>query len=180
MPGGRPADPHRRARVLQAATEHVIEHGLDDLSLRPLSAALSTSPRMILYDFGSKETLVSAIMDEVRTRQAALIDEVYHGRSSSRASVRALWEWLVHPDHAGYVRLYAQIRLREAASSEATPATSPSQVSTRLQATTESTHADIIIISTLLHSLALRRLGVTDPATTDVAFEHFLATIRSD
>lgn len=179
MSRGRPADPDRRERVLQAATDHVVQHGLDDLSLRPLSAALSTSPRMILYDFGSKESLVSAIMDEVRSRQAALVEEVYHGRSSSRASVQALWEWLVNPEHSGYVRLYAQVRLYEAACPRA-PAVSLGPVSTRLQASTDSTYADIVVISTLLHGLALHRLGATDPSSIDAAFEHFLSTVRTD
>ncbi len=179
MAAGRPADPDRRARVLQAATDHVAQHGLDGLSLRPLSAALSTSPRMLLYDFGSKESLVSAIMDEVRSRQAAVINEVYHGRSSSRASVTALWRWLLQPEHAGYVRLYAQVRLREASASRAGRERSPDPVLTRLQDTTGSTYADVLVISTLLHGLALSRLGAADPAPIDAAFEHFLGVIRN-
>ncbi len=179
MAGGRPTDPHRRDRVLQAVTDHVMRHGLDDLSLRPLSVALSTSPRMILYDFGSKESLLSAILDEVRGRQATLVEGVYQGRSSSRASVRALWAWLIDPEHSGYVRLYAQVRLREATAAEAVPAVSPG-VAEGLQAKTESTYADILVISTLLHGLALRRLGAADPAVLDAAFEHFLGTIRND
>lgn len=178
MTAGRPADPDRRARVLQAATDHVAQRGLDDLSLRPLSAALSTSPRMLLYDFGSKESLISAIMDEVRSRQAAVIDEVYRGRSSSRASVIALWQWLLQPEHSGYVRLWAQLRLREASTPRAGRERSPDPVLTRLQATTESTYSDVLVISTLLHGLALSRLGATDPAPIDAAFDHFLSVIR--
>lgn len=180
MPGGRPADPDRRERVLQAATDHVLRHGLDDLSLRPLGAALSTSPRMLLYDFGSKESLVSAIMAEVRSRQAALVADVYDGRSSSRNAVQVLWDWLVHPEHSGYVRLYAQMRLSEAASSSTPAAGGPGPVSTRLQASTDSSSADIMIISTLLHGLALRRLGAGDPAPVDATFEHFLDIIREN
>jgi hypothetical protein len=35
-----------------------------------------------------------------------------------------------------------------------------------------------VVISTLLHGLALRRLGDTDPAVVDAAVEHFLDTVR--
>ena len=72
---------------------------------------------MLLYDFGSKESPVSAIMDEVRSRQATLVEEVQDGRSSSRNAVQVLWDWLVHPEPSGCVRLYAQMRLSEAVSS---------------------------------------------------------------
>lgn len=180
MPAGRPTDPDRRNRVLQAATDHVMRHGLSDLSLRPLSAALSTSPRMILYDFDNKENLLAAIVDEVRARQAAVIEEVYQGRSSSRASVQALWEWLLDPTHSGYVRLYAQIRLHDASFSPVTRAVAPDHIVTQLQASTESTYTDVLIISTLLHGLALRRLGATDPTPIDRAYEAFLNTVRNE
>ncbi|MDQ2852704.1 MAG: hypothetical protein M3Y49_18600 [Actinomycetota bacterium] len=135
---------------------------------------------MILYDFGSKENLLSAIVDEVRARQASVIEEVYRGRSSSRVSVQALWDWLLDPEHAGYVRLYAQLRLHEASLSPATRSISPDHIVAKLEAKTESTYTDVLVISTLLHGLALRRLGTTEPAVIDQAYEHFLSTIRNN
>src|SRR5204863_5443118 len=65
-------DPHRRADLLAAATQHVLDHGMAKLSLRPLARALSTSPRMLLYHFGSKEQLVTEVLAAARTRQAEL------------------------------------------------------------------------------------------------------------
>ena len=67
---GRPADPARRERTLARATDYVLAHGLAGLSLRPLAAALDTSPRMLLYDFGSKQELVAAVLAEARRRGA--------------------------------------------------------------------------------------------------------------
>ena len=52
----------RQVRTLDKAADYVLEHGLEGLSLRPLAAALGTSPRMLLYDFESKERLVDEVL----------------------------------------------------------------------------------------------------------------------
>lgn len=57
------------------ATDYVLARGLAGLSLRPLAAALDTSPRMLLYDFGSKQELVSAVLAEARRRGATRLAE---------------------------------------------------------------------------------------------------------
>jgi AcrR family transcriptional regulator len=177
MPAGRPPDPDRRRRTLDAVVDHVIEQGMDGLSLRPLAAALGTSPRMLLYDFGTKEHLVSAIVTEARARQAAMVSEVYRESSSARDAVRALWGWLIDPDHRGYVRLYAQVRLHAAtATSSPPPELSPMDGVGEL---TGASRADLVIISTLLHGLALRRLGEADTSVVDAAFEHFASTVAA-
>jgi AcrR family transcriptional regulator len=44
-----------RDRLLAAALEHVATHGIGNLSLRGLAAALGTSHRMLSYHFGSRE-----------------------------------------------------------------------------------------------------------------------------
>jgi AcrR family transcriptional regulator len=58
-----------RDRLLAAAVDHVLAHGLSDLSLRELAAAIGTSHRMLLYHFGSKEGLVVAIIRTVEQQQ---------------------------------------------------------------------------------------------------------------
>ena len=56
---------HRRPRtsawdrLLHDAIAYVAEHGLAELSLRKLAAAIGTSHRMLIYHFGSKEGLSS-------------------------------------------------------------------------------------------------------------------------
>src|SRR4051794_29641819 len=41
----------RRDQLLDRVTDHVLEHGLIGLTLRPVAAALGTSDRMLLYHF---------------------------------------------------------------------------------------------------------------------------------
>ncbi len=48
---------------------YVTRHGLADLSLRPLARAVGSSPRVLLYYFGSKEKIVMAVLAELRKQQ---------------------------------------------------------------------------------------------------------------
>ena len=65
----------RREQLLRAAVDYVAGHGISDLSLRQLGAALGTSHRMLVYHFGSKEGLLVAVVREVEQQQrAALAD----------------------------------------------------------------------------------------------------------
>jgi AcrR family transcriptional regulator len=60
----------RRPEQLKAAiVQYLARHGLADLSLRPLAKAVGSSPRGLLYYFGSKEKMVMEVLGEVRRRQ---------------------------------------------------------------------------------------------------------------
>src|ERR1700680_2007852 len=48
--------PDRRLELLDEVADYILSNGLADLSLRPLAAAINTSPRMLLYFFGTKGT----------------------------------------------------------------------------------------------------------------------------
>ncbi|MFE3289160.1 TetR/AcrR family transcriptional regulator [Rhodococcus sp. NPDC059234] len=54
----RPLDHDKRIQLLGEVVRYISEHGLVDLSLRPLAAALGTSSRMLIYYFGTKEELL--------------------------------------------------------------------------------------------------------------------------
>ncbi|WP_030245731.1 TetR/AcrR family transcriptional regulator [Streptomyces sp. NRRL S-350] len=107
---GRPPDPARRERTLARATDYVLGHGLVGLSLRPLAAALGTSPRMLLYDFGSKQELVAAVLAEARRRGAARLAENLPPQATSpEGHLRGIWAWFSEPERAGYVRLMFEV-----------------------------------------------------------------------
>ena len=71
---GRRPDPRRKAELLDALVEYLLKHGLADLSLRPLAAALKTSPRTLLYHFRSREDMIAAAINEFRKRHLAPAD----------------------------------------------------------------------------------------------------------
>lgn len=56
---------HRRGEVLQAATEHALDHGLSDLSLRSVARTVGVSHATLVHHFGSKDQLVAEIVDNV-------------------------------------------------------------------------------------------------------------------
>ena len=90
----RTPDPARRAELLERAVDYVCRHGLTELSLRPLAKVIQSSPRVLLYHFGSKEDLVVEIVRRGRARQRAMMANVKLTRLSPREVARALWrEW---------------------------------------------------------------------------------------
>lgn len=54
-----------RQSLLAAIAAHVLAHGLNSASLRPMAAAAGTSDRMLIYHFGSKEGLVAGLLDHL-------------------------------------------------------------------------------------------------------------------
>src|SRR6266576_3152420 len=57
-----------RDRLLQDCLSYFLRHGVANLSLRPLAAAVGTSARMLLHYFGSKEALIAEVMEQVQQR----------------------------------------------------------------------------------------------------------------
>ncbi|MGW0024941.1 TetR/AcrR family transcriptional regulator [Rhodococcus sp. NPDC003383] len=66
---GRPKNDARRRELLAASVRYAQERGLFGLTLRPLADELGTSTRNLLHHFGSREELISRIVDEVLTGQ---------------------------------------------------------------------------------------------------------------
>jgi AcrR family transcriptional regulator len=99
-----------RDRLLIAATDHVAQHGLADLSLRGIAAAVGTSHRMLLYHFGSRDGLLLAIAAEVEQRQRlALADDLVCSAFDPVRATRLIWARLSAPDLAPNERLFFEL-----------------------------------------------------------------------
>jgi len=103
----RPASP-RRDELLEAAYGYVLDHGLGDLSLRPLAAAIGSSPRVLLYLFGSKAGLVRALLARARDDELALLARAAPGGGDLDAVVRTTWRWLAAPEHRRLLALWVE------------------------------------------------------------------------
>jgi AcrR family transcriptional regulator len=102
-----------RDRLLERAIDYVVDHGLTDLSLRALAAALGTSHRMLIHHFGSREGLWAAIVGEVERRQLAQLGEVMPDPSLGYAEAqRAWWRHIsdpaLWPNERLFFELYGQ------------------------------------------------------------------------
>jgi AcrR family transcriptional regulator len=95
----------QRPRQLRAAIVHyLIQHGLTGLSLRPLAKAVGSSPRVLLYHFGSKEKMVMDVLAEVRQRQRAAYGHVAAGGFAEECWI--VWKRMSAPDSEPLFRLF--------------------------------------------------------------------------
>lgn len=104
-----PPPSRRRAELLEAAYRYALEHGLADLSLRPLSAAIGSSPRVLLYLFGSKDGLIRALLARARTDEVALLDGTRDGDAPGLvAAAERVWAWLSDDEHRPLLTLWVE------------------------------------------------------------------------
>ena len=95
----------QRSEELRAAiVRYLTAHGLADLSLRPLAKAVGSSPRVLLYYFGSKEKMVVDVLAEVRRQQVASFGGI-SGATFGEAC-RLTWKRMSAPDSETLFRLF--------------------------------------------------------------------------
>ncbi|HEY6790160.1 MAG TPA: TetR/AcrR family transcriptional regulator [Trebonia sp.] len=103
----RDTDSPRKRELLEAAYRYVLAHGLADMSLRPLAKEIGSSPRVMLFLFGSKEGLIHALLarareDELRYLQGA------RASPGARETGREVWSWLAEPSHRALLALWVE------------------------------------------------------------------------
>ena len=108
-----PQTPHvtstRRRELLELAYGYVLAQGLSDLSLRPLATAIGTSPRVLLFLFGSKDGLVRAVLARARAEEVGLLEQVGQGSGGDIIDVAAaVWRWLSAPEHRQLLILWSE------------------------------------------------------------------------
>jgi AcrR family transcriptional regulator len=89
----RVADEHRPAELLDAIVGYLVENGVAELSLRPLAKAVGSSPRGLLYYFGSKEAMVAQAIKRLRELQRAGFAKLRETRYENPSDAcRAVWK----------------------------------------------------------------------------------------
>jgi AcrR family transcriptional regulator len=99
----RPVDEKRPEALREAIVEYLIAHGLADLSLRPLAKAVGSSPRVLLYYFGSKEGLIIQVLADVRQRQRASYGQA---AGNLTEACRFIWKRMRAPGSEPLFRLF--------------------------------------------------------------------------
>lgn len=89
---------HRRPELLAAATEYILDHGIRDLSLRPVAKALGVSHATLIRHFETKEALVNEVLEHIRTdfEERLLAEDIQHVDSPADR-FRAAWQHLCQP-----------------------------------------------------------------------------------
>lgn len=93
------ADQQRPEELLDAIVGYIAKKGVAELSLRPLAKAVHSSPRVLLYYFGSKEKLVAKAIRRLRERQRASFGKMREARyEQSSDACRAIWKQMSAPE----------------------------------------------------------------------------------
>jgi AcrR family transcriptional regulator len=100
----RSVDPQRRDQLLQAAVDYAVEHGLVDLTLRPLAQALGVRPNTLVHHFGSKEELLSAVLNGVRDRLRTMRAQIASGAEQDPRE--AVWAWTSSDQRLSFFRSF--------------------------------------------------------------------------
>lgn len=182
----RPPDPERRERTRARAADYVLEHGLEGLSLRPLAAALGTSTRMLLYDFGSKEQLVDEVLAEIRRRLAERLAELQAvPGTGSGETLKGVWDWVSADERAPFMRLFFETYVHALAHPESHVGRGRPMIGDWLEflgsrwrpETLDPATATLFVA--VIRGLLLDRLTAPDPERTDEALRRFTELLRA-
>jgi AcrR family transcriptional regulator len=106
----RTPDEKRRAELLERIVDYVYEHGVSQLSLRPLGEAVGCSPRLLLYFFSSKEELITEVLAAAGARQRALVNRLKFEHAATPAQVcREIWDSISSPKSEPVFRLFFEV-----------------------------------------------------------------------
>jgi AcrR family transcriptional regulator len=101
----------RKQELLEAAYRYVLANGLADMSLRPLAKAIGSSPRVLLFLFGSKEGLIRALLARAREDELGYLEGLRGARGNHDAlgvAGREVWSWLAAPEHHALLALWVE------------------------------------------------------------------------
>lgn len=103
---------HRRPELLDAAVEYILEHGIAELSLRPMADELGISHSTLIRQFGTKEALVKEVIERIRSdlfnRPRTPVDHASLGDE-----LRATWRRLCEPaERRQFVLLFEVVAIQ--------------------------------------------------------------------
>jgi AcrR family transcriptional regulator len=102
----RTVNKNRPVQLLDAIVAYIAANGVAELSLRPLAKAVGSSPRVLLYYFGSKENLVAEAIRRMRERQREAFGKMRQNRYERPSDAcRAIWRQMSSPDSEMAFRL---------------------------------------------------------------------------
>ncbi len=92
----RTPDLEMKRELLDRVVAYLAEHGLGDMSLRPMAKALETSPNRLVHHFGSKQELLTTALKQAMKIQEDVRDGWLKRQPdmSKTAELRKWWKWL--------------------------------------------------------------------------------------
>jgi AcrR family transcriptional regulator len=106
QPANQPGSPRKR-ELLEAAYRYVLDTGLAGMSLRPLARQIGSSPRVLLFLFGSKDGLIRALLARAREDELSYLAQLSDD-PGARETAREVWSWLAAPAHRALLALWVE------------------------------------------------------------------------
>jgi AcrR family transcriptional regulator len=187
---GPDADSERRRELVARLVGYSATHGLSDASLRPLAAAVGSSPRVLLYFFGSKEGLIREVLAEARGNQFELVERSLRQADDGAVDpIEMLWQWLTDPAHWEIEKLFFEgyarsLHDRHGAWKEFGAASVEQwlppmeRLIARLPGAERTPEAATLALATI-RGLLLDLLATGDSERVDAAFQSLLRLLRS-
>ncbi|MBW8805151.1 MAG: TetR/AcrR family transcriptional regulator [Catenulisporales bacterium] len=165
----------RRQELLHKTLLYAAEHSVSDLSLRPLAAAIGSSPRVLLYLFGSKENLLREVSAAERAQELELFQQSM-AEGDSRTALERLWVWISDPDRAQLSRLFYENYVRSLDGAAGLEGAAEESVRTWLEplAGLLGDEARARLALAVMRGLILDLLATGERARVDAAWETFL------
>jgi AcrR family transcriptional regulator len=162
----------RKHELLDSALAYLLEHGVANASLRPLAAALGTSPRMLIFHFKSKESLLREVFAALNARILDSYAAVVSGALGPPEvqPLKRFWLWATEAENAPYLRLFYEVQV--------VAAQNPAEYGRYLK--TASADWQATALETLSASLRSEALATLCIAVFDGLFLEFMLTGERD
>jgi AcrR family transcriptional regulator len=101
-----------RQKLLNKCLRYFLNHGVADLSLRPLAREAGTSARMLIHYFDSKERLIAAVMAEVRDKFQSILHTVAaRPKPTAPDLMLRFWRAITTRKNLPYLRLLLEVQV---------------------------------------------------------------------
>jgi AcrR family transcriptional regulator len=92
---------------------YLLRHGVADVSLRPMAAAVGSSARLLIFHFGSKERLLVEVLEEMQARLRRSLAELLAGETGvdRPAPLRLFWDWALREVNFAQLRVLYQLQV---------------------------------------------------------------------
>jgi AcrR family transcriptional regulator len=97
----------RREELLDAAIDWLATNGVADMSLRPLASAIGSSPRLLIFHFKSKDSLLEAVMSELQRRLQESFTKMVAGLPPPprESPMKTFWRWATNKANLPHLRI---------------------------------------------------------------------------
>ncbi len=98
-----------REALLGQIFHYLLTHGLQDLSLRPLAAAVGSNARMLNYYFGSKEEMIVEALSFAQTSQLEVLSQLPPPQPDMGRELQTLWRYFTSSQFLPFAELLFEV-----------------------------------------------------------------------